>query len=92
MGGNIAKTITSNGKQFTVTREMLTVVAYNQRWPDVVPGISARFFKFASVLFCYLTEHLMTGSLGNSDFGFPRIFISRDSWETKSIVPLGTSH
>ena len=31
--GNIAKTMTSNGKQFTVTREMLTAVA----------GISARF-------------------------------------------------
>ena len=30
--GNIAKTVTSNGKQFTVTREMLTAVA----------GISAR--------------------------------------------------
>jgi len=27
MSGNIAKTMTSNGKQFTVTREMLTAVA-----------------------------------------------------------------
>ena len=30
-GGNVAKTMTSNGKQFTVTREMLTAVA-RDRW------------------------------------------------------------
>ena len=41
--GNIAKTMTSNGKQFTVTREMLTAAARDQRWLDVVAGISARF-------------------------------------------------
>ena len=70
---NIAKTMTSNGKQFTVTREMLTAVARDQRWPDVVAGISARFSKFAFVLFCYITIHLMTGPLGNSEFCFPRI-------------------
>ena len=29
--GNIAKTMTSNGKQFTVTRQMLTTVA-RDRW------------------------------------------------------------
>ena len=62
---NIAKTMTSNGKQFTVTREMLTAVARDQRWPDVL-GISARFSKFAFVLFCCITNHLMTGPLGNS--------------------------
>ena len=45
------KTMTSNGKQFTVTREMLTAVARDQRWPDVVAGISVRFSKFAFVLF-----------------------------------------
>ena len=55
--------MTSNGKQFTVTREMLTAVA----------GISARYSKFALVLFCYITNHLMTGPLGNSEFCFPRI-------------------
>ena len=38
MSGNIAKTMTSNGKQFTVTREMLTAVA----------GISARYSKLLS--------------------------------------------
>ena len=29
--GNIAKTMTTNGKQFTVTRQMLTAVAHD-RW------------------------------------------------------------
>ena len=72
--GNIAKTMTSNGKQFTVTREMLTAAA----------GISARYSKFAFVLFCYITNHLMTGPLGNSEFCFPRIsmFPSTSSRET----------
>ena len=53
--GNIANTMTSNGKEWetvTVTREMLAAVARDQRWPDVVAGISARFPKFAFVLFC----------------------------------------
>ena len=40
-------------------------------WPDAVAGISARFSKFAFVLFCYMTNHLMTGPLGNSEFWFP---------------------
>ena len=44
--GNIVKTMTLNGKQFTVTREMLTAFARDQRWPDVA-GISASFSKFA---------------------------------------------
>ena len=48
-------------------------VARDQRWPDVVAGISARFSIFASVLFCYITNHLMTGPEGNSEFCFPRI-------------------
>ena len=46
---------------------MLTAVARDQRWPDVVSGIS-RFSKFAFVLFCYITNHFMTGPLGDSDF------------------------
>ena len=67
--GNIAKTVTSNGKQFTVTREMLTAVSRScsWRWTDVA-GISARFLKFAFVVFCYITNHVMTGPLGNSEF------------------------
>ena len=31
------------------------------------------FAKFALVLFCYITNHLMTDPLGNSEFCFPRI-------------------
>ena len=50
-----AKTVMSNGKQFTFTREMLTAIACDQRWPDVV---SARFSKFAFGLLCYITSHL----------------------------------
>ena len=65
--------MTSNGKQFTVAREMLTVVARDQRWPDVAAGISARLSKVASVFFCCITNHLMTGPLGNSEFCFPLI-------------------
>ena len=52
-------------------REMLTAVANVQRGPDVIAVISARFSKFALVLFCYITNHLLTGPLGNSEFCFP---------------------
>ena len=68
--------MTSNGKQLTVTHEMLTAVARDQRWPDVVAGL-------ASVLFCNITNHLMTGPLGNSEFCFPRISMFP---ETKEIL------
>ena len=55
-------------------------------WPlsHVIAGISARFSNFAFVLFCYITNHLMTGPLGNSEFCFPRIsmFLSTLSRET----------
>ena len=98
--GNIAKAVTLNGKQFTVTREMLTAVSRDQRWPDVVAGIWARFSKLPFVLFCYMANHLMTGPLGNSEFCFPRISMfpstsSRETLrlsETKFTVLLGTSH
>ena len=48
--GNIAKTMTSNGKQFTVTRSTVHC------WPllQVMAGISARFSNFAFVLFFLL--------------------------------------
>ena len=39
----------------------------------VMAGISARSSNFAFVLFCYITNHLMTGPLGNSEFCFLRI-------------------
>ena len=65
--------MTSNGKQFTITREMLAAVARDRKWPDVVAVISARFSKFAFVLFCYETNLFITSPLGNSEFCFPRI-------------------
>ena len=40
-----------------------------------------RFSKFDFVLFCFITNHLMTGPLGNSEFCFPRISVFP---ETKS--------
>ena len=55
-------------------------------WPllHVMAGISARFSNFAFVLFCYITNHLRTGPLGNSEFCFPRIsmYPSTSSRET----------
>ena len=44
----------------------------------------AQFSNFAFVLFCYITNHLMTGPLKNSEFCFPRIsmFPSTSSRET----------
>ena len=44
-------------------------------WPllHVIAGISAWFSNFSFVLFCYKTNHLMTGPLGNSEFCFSRI-------------------
>ena len=58
--------------------------ASSWRWPDVVAGILVRLPKFAFVLFCYKTNHLMTSTLGNSEFCFPRIsmFPERKARET----------
>ena len=67
MSGQHCENYDVKREQLTVTREMLTTVARGQRWPDGA-GISARFSKFALVLFCYMTNHSMTSSLGNSDF------------------------
>ena len=77
MSGQHYETMTSHGKQFTVTREMLTAVARDQRWPDVVARIVARFSKFVFVVFCYVTNHFMTGPLGNSEFCVTRISMFR---------------
>ena len=67
--GNIAKAMTSNGKQFTSTREMLTAVACDGWNLSVV-------FKFC---FCFVLLYnkslVMTGPLGNSEFCFPQISI-----------------
>ena len=56
--GNIVKTMTSNGKQFTATCEMLVAVASDLRRPGVVAGISIRLSKFAFVLFCYSIQQI----------------------------------
>ena len=83
----------SNGKQFTVTREILTAVVRDQRWPDVIAGISARFQKFALVLSSYTTNHLMIDPEGNSEFCFPRISMVEGNIEIRgkqnSLFPLG---
>ena len=47
----------------SVLPEMLTAVARDQRWPDVVAGILARLSKLAFVLFCNITNYFMTGWL-----------------------------
>ena len=64
--GNIAKTMTTNRKQFNVTCEMLTVVAYDQSMQLKVALMLSLEFQ------CVLTNHSMNGPLGNSDF-FPSI-------------------
>ena len=51
MNGQHCKKYDVKRETVTVTREMLTAVVRDQRWPDVVAGISARFSKFA--LFCF---------------------------------------
>ena len=64
---------------YPVNSSLLTAVA-RDGW-----NLSAVFkFCFCFVLFCYITNHLMTGPLGNSEFCFPRIsmFPSTSSRET----------
>ena len=53
-----------SGKQFTVTREMLTAVLHDQRWLDVVAGISARFSKFEFCFVLLYNKSLNDWSLG----------------------------
>ena len=91
--GNIAKTMISNGRQFTVTREMLTAVA-RDRW-----NLSA-VFKFCFCFVLLYNKSLNDWSLGEQCILFPsNLNVSRlrlgkhwDSQETKFTVPLGTSH
>ena len=44
-------------------------------WPllHMIAGVSVRFSNFAFILSCYITNHLITGPLGYSEFCFPRI-------------------
>ena len=75
--GNIAKTMTSNWKQFTAYICMLpakcwpllhVIRACSWRWPDAQP-----FFHCFSFVVLYSKSKKMTGPLGNSEFCFPRI-------------------
>ena len=60
-------------------------------WPllHVIAGISVRFSNFAFVLFCYITNHLMIGPLGNSEFCFPRISMSPSTSSRETLRFLG---
>ena len=70
--GNIAKTMTSNAKQFTVTREMLTAVA-RDRW-----NLSAAF-KFCFCFVLLYNKSLNDWSLGEQWILFPsNLNVSRD--------------
>ena len=97
MRETLRKKITSNEKQFTVTREMLTVVARDQRWPDVVAGISAHFSKCAFALFSNITNHLMTDPLYWGTVNF--VYLESQCFgnieilgKQNSLFPFGTSH
>ena len=87
MPGNIAKPMTSNGKQGTATLEILTAVARDRRWPAGYRW-NLSVSKFALVLFCHVTNQLMTCPLGNSEFSFSsNLYVSRESSrETKFTV------
>ena len=81
--GNIAKTMTSNGKQFTVIREMLTAVARNQSVQLKVAWCCRKnLTAFFKICFCFVllyNNHLMTGPWETANFVslvsqcFPRI-------------------
>ena len=58
--GNVAKTMTWNGKQFTVTRQSWPLLHFLCQWSDYL------FCTTLTRLFCYITNHLMNGPLGNS--------------------------
>ena len=84
--------VTSNGKQFTVTREMLTAVASDRRWPDVVAGISARFSKFSFFFFFCNNKSLNDWSLGEQRILFPsNLNVSLDFVSGNSLYPSGPS-
>ena len=84
--GNIAKTMTSNGKQFTITREMLTAVACHLsiKWLFV-------FHQFDPFVLLY-NKSLNDWSAGEQWMLFPSNLNVWDSQETKFTVPLRTSH
>ena len=87
-------------ENYDVKRE--TVHCYPRNADRCCASISACFSTFAFVLFCYITNQLMTGTLGYSEYCFPRISMfpttssSRETLRfsgTKLTVPLaGTCH
>ena len=73
--GNIAKTMTSNGKQFTVTREMLTAVARDQSVQLKVAWCCRKNLSvFFIIWFCFVllyNKSLNDWSLGKQWILFP---------------------
>ena len=73
--GNIAKTMTSNGKQFTVTREMLTAVARDQSVQLKMAWFCRRNpSAFFQICFCFVllyNKSLNDWSLGKQWILFP---------------------
>ena len=84
LAGNNAKTMTSNWKQFTVTREMLTAVA-RDGW-----NLSA-VFKFCFYFVLLYNKSLNDWSLGEQRILFPsNLNVSRDEVEKQnSLFPSG---
>ena len=89
--------------------QLLHVIrARSWRWPDVVAGVSARFFQenffcFISFIkkvclihfFCHIINRLVTCLFGNSRISLFPSASSREALgfsETKFTVPLGTKH
>ena len=70
--GNIAKIMTTNWKQFTVTGKMLTAIAHDQRWTNVVAGILARFCPCCS---------LQAAMLSSAEFICLRVAYREAFWE-----------
>ena len=68
------------GNSSLLPGQQFTVDCCCKWWLESQHGFQICFW----VLFCYVTNHLMTGPLGNSEFCFPRIsmFPSTSSRET----------
>ena len=71
--------MTSNGKQYT-NRPLLHVI----RGSPMLE--SQHVFQNLLVLFCYITNNLMTGPLGNTEFCFPRISMFTDTISMISLI------
>ena len=82
---NIAKTMTSNGKQFTVTREMLTGVARDQSVQLKVAWYCRRNIRaFFKICFCFYQAFLLYNKYIESQC-FPR----RSRGKQNSLFPSG---